>query len=149
MISMNAWIGWTLAAAAFAAGYLGHGWRGLVLALSVIVFWLLLQFSRSLRVLRRAAQAPVGHVASAVMLQSRLGVGMRLADVIKIAGSLGMKLRDDPETWVWRDAGDAAVEIAFEGGRCTAWQLLRPHDRTERDSGGPTSAVIGRAAGTE
>lgn len=149
MNAMNAWIGWGLAAAALVAGYLGYGWRGIVLALSVIVFWLLLEFSRSVRVLRRAALAPVGHIDSAVMLHSRLDKGLRLADVIKLAGSLGQQVRDDPETFAWRDASDAAVEIAFEGGRCTAWQLLRPHDRTERDSGGPTSAVIGRAAGTE
>ena len=123
---VNAWASWGLAAAALVAGYAAYGWRGLVLALSVIVFWLLLQFSRSLRLLRQAAQAPVGHVASAVMLQSRLSMGMRLADVIKMAGSLGQKLRESPETWAWRDAGGVAVEVELDGnGRCARWTLRR------------------------
>ncbi len=123
----SAWAGSGLAAAALVAGYAAYGWRGLVLALSVIVFWLLLQFSRSLRLLRQAAQAPVGHVESAVMLQSRLSVGMRLADAIKIAGSLGQKLRDEPETWVWRDAGGVALQVEFDNrGRCGRWTLVRP-----------------------
>ena len=69
---MNPTIGWGLAALAIAAGYVGWGWRGVVLGVTVIVFWLLLQFSRSLRVLRNAADAPVGHVASAVMLHGKL-----------------------------------------------------------------------------
>ena len=63
--------------AALAAGYVGYGWPGVVLALTVVVFWLLLQFSRALRTLRNAASGPVGQVASAVMLHSRLKAGMR------------------------------------------------------------------------
>jgi len=122
----NAWIGGALAAAALVAGYLGYGWRGLALALSVIVFWLLLQFSRSVRALRLAAQAPIGHVASAVMLQSRLSPGLRMADIIKLTGSLGEKLRDEPETFAWRDAGGVAVEVEFSAGRCARWFLVRP-----------------------
>ncbi len=48
-------VGWLPALAALAAGYLGWGGRGVVPALTVAAFWLLLQFSRSLRVLRTAA----------------------------------------------------------------------------------------------
>ena len=100
-----------------------------MLALSVIVFWLLLQFSRDVRALRLAARSPLGQVASAVMLQSRLSVGMRLPDVIKLTGSLGQKLRDEPETWVWRDAGGVAEEVELDAsGRCTRWTLVRPPD---------------------
>ncbi|HET9978235.1 MAG TPA: hypothetical protein VFQ20_12405 [Burkholderiaceae bacterium] len=121
-------MGWTLVAGALLAGWFGYGWKGLVLALSVIVFWLLLQFSRSLRVLRLAAGAPVGHVASAVMLNARLAKGLRLADVIKLTGSLGRKLRDEPdEAFVWTDAGGVSVEVEFRGGRCTQWTLARPN----------------------
>jgi hypothetical protein len=124
---MNATMGWALAGLALVAGYVGYGWQGLVLALSVIVFWLLLQFSRSLRVLRLAANAPVGHVKSAVMLHAKLAQGLRLADVIKLAGSLGRKLRDEPdEAYAWADAGGVEVEVEFKAGRCTAWTLRRP-----------------------
>ena len=77
-----------LALAALVVGYWQYGWPGLVLALTVIVFWLLLQFSRAMRAMRLAGAAPVGRVASAVMLQSRLREGMRLLELIQITRSL-------------------------------------------------------------
>jgi hypothetical protein len=54
--------------------------------------------------------------------------GLRLADVIKLTGSLGRKVGDAPETFDWADAGGAAVEVEFDGGRCRQWRLLRPGD---------------------
>ncbi len=123
---MNTWMGWSLAATALVAGYASYGWRGVVLALSVVVFWLLLQFSRALRVMRLAAAAPVGMVPSAVMLHAQLGAGLRLMDIIKLTRSLGRKVRDEPETFAWRDESGAEVEIEFADGRCARWQLKRP-----------------------
>jgi len=125
---MNAWIGWALAVMAVAAGYVGYGWPGVALAVSVVVFWLLLQFSRALRVMRLAAEAPVGHVPSAVMLQAKLNAGMPLMDVVKLTRSLGRKVRDEPETFAWRDESGAEVEIEFAGGRCRQWRLIRAED---------------------
>ncbi len=118
-------VGWALAAAALVSGWLGYGWRGFVLALSVIAFWLLLQASRTLRVLRNAARSPLGHVDSAVMLNAKLGVGLRLADVIALTRSLGRKVSAEPEVFAWRDGGGDEVEATFESGRCTHWQLRR------------------------
>ena len=118
-------IGWALAVAAVAVGYAGYGWRGVLLAVTVIVFWLLLQFSRALRVMRLAAQAPVGQVPSAVMLHAKLQPGMPLMAVIKLTRSLGRKVRDEPETFAWRDESGAEVEIEFDGGRCKVWRLTR------------------------
>ena len=118
-------IGWALAVAAVAVGYVGYGWRGVLLAVTVIVFWLLLQFSRALRVMRLAAQAPVGQVPSAVMLHAKLQPGMPLMDVVKLTRSLGRKVRDEPETFAWRDESGAEVEIEFDGGRCMVWRLTR------------------------
>jgi uncharacterized protein (DUF58 family) len=123
---MSAALGWALAALATATGYWAYGWPGVALAASVVVFWLLLQFSRALRVMRLAAQAPVGQVPSAVMLHAKLQVGMQLTDVIKITRSLGRKLRDDPQTFCWRDESGAEVSIEFVAGRCQRWQLTRP-----------------------
>jgi hypothetical protein len=123
---MSAALGWALAVLATATGYWAYGWRGVVLAVSVVVFWLLLQFSRALRVMRLAAQAPVGQVPSAVMLHAKLQVGMQLTDVIKITCSLGRKLRDDPETFSWRDESGAEVEIELAYGQCRVWRLTRP-----------------------
>ena len=118
-------LGWALAAVALAVGYLGYGWQGAVLALSVVVFWLLLQFSRSLRVLRMAAQRPKGSIDSAVMLQSRLQPGMLMMQVLPLTRSLGEKVADEPETWLWRDAGGDAVRVELRAGRVSAVLLER------------------------
>ncbi len=118
-------MGWALAVLAVAAGYQGWGWRGVALAASVITFWLLLQFSRSLRVLRDAAGAPVGSVASAVMLHAKLQRGMNLAQVLKLTRSLGRRVRDEPETWAWADAGGDEVQVVLQGGRVSGWDLKR------------------------
>lgn len=119
-------LGWALAVLAVAAGYVGWGWPGVALAVTVVVFWLLLQWSRVMRVLRQAGSAPVGHVASAVMLQARLAVGMRLLDVLPLTRSLGQRIGDTPEVWRWADASGAAVELEFSpGGRLARWELKR------------------------
>jgi hypothetical protein len=108
------------------AGYVGYGWRGLVLALTVIVFWLLLQFSRSLRVLRNAAGRPVGSVDNAVMLQAKLHAGMRLPEVLRLTRSLGQAVAPEPdETFAWADAAGDRVELVFNGGRLARWNLQR------------------------
>lgn len=125
---MSAAIGWALAALAIAVGYAQWGWRGVVLAVTVIVFWFLLQFSRALRVLRNASQAPVGHVASAVMLQSKLHQGQRLPQILALTRSLGRKLADEPETFEWRDAGGDAVRVELQGGKLARWTLQRAGD---------------------
>jgi uncharacterized protein (DUF58 family) len=127
MNAMNATLGWLLALAALIVGYMSYGGQGLVLALTVIAFWLLLQFSRTLRVMRMAAQAPVGHVANAVMFNAQLSVGLRLPQVIAITKSLGRKLADaSVETWAWGDPGGDEVHVQFDAsGRCRGWQLHR------------------------
>jgi hypothetical protein len=125
---MNATVGWLLAAAALGAGWRAWGWPGVALAVSAIVFWLLLQFSRAARVMERAAHAPVGHVDSAVMLLAKLHVGLPLQRVIALTRSLGRRIADTPETWAWSDAAGAEVRIEFERGRCARWALSRPAD---------------------
>jgi hypothetical protein len=123
-----AWLGWVLAVASLAAGSAAYGWRGVLLAVSVVVFWLLLQFSRSLRALRQASRRPVGEVGNAVMLQAQLQKGMRLPEVLRLTHSLGRKLADDPESFAWTDGGGDAVHVELRDGRVTHWQLHRSVD---------------------
>ena len=140
---MNPWVGWALAVLAVAAGYAGWGLRGVALAITVIVFWLLLQFGRLLRALRLAGRAPVGHVASAVMLHSRLRPGMRLMDIIALARSLGQRLDADGvpgsgsdgladagpvEHFGWEDGSGARVRATLVNGRLSTWSLERLRD---------------------
>lgn len=126
MAAMNVLVGWALAVLALAVGYVQWGWPGVALGVSVIVFWMLLQFSRTLRVMRLAGQAPVGHVESAVMLHSKLKPGMRLIDILPLTRSLGVKVDEAPESFEWRDASGATVRVELVAGRCRAWSLERP-----------------------
>ena len=125
---MNPIVGWLLAAAALAAGWQAWRWPGVALAATVIVFWLLLQFSRSLRVLRQAGGAPVGHVASAVMLNAKLGTGWTLLKLLALTKSLGRRVSETPEVWAWVDEGDAQVAVTLVNGRIVSWVLTRPAD---------------------
>ena len=131
---MNQTVGWGLAVLAVAAGWVGYGWPGLALAVTVLVFWLLLQFSRALRVMRRAGRSPVGRVESAVMLQARLQPGMTLLQVMPLTGSLGRKLADEPPTWAWRDDGGSQVVCVFDGSKLQRWELLRDGDGAGRQT---------------
>lgn len=120
-------IGWVLAVVAVAVGYVQWGWPGVALAGTVIAFWLLLQFSRALRSMRQAASAPVGGVASAVMMHAKLHAGMRLPQLLALSGSLGRKLADTPETFEWADASGARLQVEMDAaGRLAQWRLERP-----------------------
>ncbi len=123
---MNAKLGWALAALAVVLGYLQYGWPGAVMAISAAVFWLLMQFTRAMRAMRVAGSAPVGSVASAVMLNAKLRTGQRLMDVITLARSLGEKLSDEPETYRWTDNSGVSVAIEFNKGLSVRWTLARP-----------------------
>ena len=123
---MNAKLGWALAVLAVVLGYLQYGWPGAVMAISAAVFWLLMQFTRAMRAMRVAGSAPVGSVASAVMLNAKLRTGQRLMDVITLARSLGEKLSDEPETYRWTDNSGVSVAIEFNKGLSVRWTLARP-----------------------
>ena len=115
-------IGWALALAALVVGWLSYGWQGLVLAVTVIVFWLLLQFNRAVRVLRIAS-------ANAVMLHAQLKPGMRLPEVLVLTRALGRKVAEDTdaasESWAWTDAGGDSVQLVLRHGRLVSWELQR------------------------
>jgi hypothetical protein len=128
---MTPFVAWGLAVAAIAAGYVGWGWPGVVLGVTVLVFWLLLQFSRSLRVMKNAAGKPVGTVDSAVMLHSKLKAGMTLLQVLQITRSLGTRLDESPERWGWADAGGARVMLEFDAGKLRHWALERSAPRDQ------------------
>ena len=123
---MSAWLGWALAAAALFIGWRGYGWQGLAFAFTLIVFWLLLQFNRGVRVMRDASESPVGWVQSAVMLNAKLHRGMSLMQIVKLTRSLGRRVSEQPEVWQWRDDGGSSVAITVVDGRCTEWALRRP-----------------------
>jgi len=125
-------LGWALAALLVAAAWRAYGWQGVLFALTVIVFWLLLQFSRGVRAMRQASAAPVGRIGSAVMVNAKLKPGMTMVQVLQATGSLGRKQADTPaapdapDTWAWTDQGESTLTLVFERGRLRSWTLARP-----------------------
>lgn len=138
---MNATLGVLLALAALVGGGVLLGWKGVILALTVIVFWLLLQFSRLMRVMQAANGAPVGRIDSAVMLQSRLRQGMKLMEVLPLTRSLGAKVEGRDETWAWTDAGGLRLELQFARGVLQQWTLQRHAETGAEAEGHGTGAA--------
>lgn len=120
---MNPWLSAGLALLALVLGGVLLGWQGVVFAMVGIVVWLGLQMSRLMRVMKLAGAAPPGSVADAAALAAQLREGMKLVELISLAGSLGVK--QAPQTFVWRDAAGAAVEVKLLKGRLAEWRLVR------------------------
>lgn len=104
-------------------------WAGIALAAGGVVMWVLLHFTRMVTILKKAANRPIGHVASAVMLNAKLKKGATLMHVIAMTRSLGaLQTEKDaqPEVYRWTDAGQSRVDCTFVGGKLTEWSLERP-----------------------
>ncbi len=109
-------------------------WAGIALAAGGVVMWILLHFTRMVTILKKAANRPIGHVASAVMLNAKLQKGASLMDVIAMTRSLGQLLTEkdtQPEIFRWTDAGQPQVTGTFVGGKLTEWTLERPAHLTD------------------
>ena len=105
------------------------GWPGIALATGGVVMWVLLHFTRLMTILKKAANRPVGHVGSAVMLNAKLRPGVTLMHVIAMTRALGQQQSPQgvqPEIYRWTDAGDSSVTCTFVDGKLSAWQLQRP-----------------------
>lgn len=112
-----------------AGSYRAYGWAGVAIAAGALVMWLLLHFTRMVQVLQRAAQRPVGHVDSAVMLNARLQPHMRLLHVVAMTRALGQLQSPkgvQPEVYHWCDATQSHVHCEFVGGKLKQWRLVRP-----------------------
>lgn len=110
-------------------GFKAYGWPGLALVAGGLVMWQLLHFTRMLQVLKRAANRPIGHVGSAVMLHSKLAAGQPLLHVVALTGALGQleSPKDtQPERYRWTDGAQSSVLCVFLGGKLQSWELSRP-----------------------
>ena len=125
------------AVAGLAYGYHALEWMGFFLVLGGLVMWALLHFTRLVKVLERAANRPIGHVDSAVMLNAKLKTGVNLMHVIALTRSLGELTSpkdEQPEIYRWRDNSASLVTCVFQDGRLQSWALERP-------AGGPDSTA--------
>ncbi|HYP70284.1 MAG TPA: glycerate kinase [Variovorax sp.] len=117
-----------------AGAYRAYGWPGVALVTGAIVLYLLLHFNRTMQVLRRAADRPIGSVASAVMLNSKLRKGVNLLHVMALTRSLGEQRSPkdtQPELFRWTDAGGSYVDAEFHSGKLHSWALTRPQEQEE------------------
>ena len=106
-----------------------YKWPGVAVATGAVVMWILLHFTRMVTVMSRAANRPVGHVGSAVMLNAKLKKGVSLMHVIAMTRSLGSLQSpqdEQPEVFTWTDAGQSSVTCTFVGGKLAEWSLYRP-----------------------
>lgn len=120
-----------------ALGWRLHGWGGVALVVGAIVMWVLMQYTRIIKVLQRAAQRPVGYCDNAVMLHSRLKKGVNLLRVVALAGSLGEQLspkETQPEVFRWTDGAASSVTCEFAAGKLVKWELHRPEAAPEQGS---------------
>ena len=112
-----------------AAGYYKYSWAGVTVVAGALVMGLLLHFTRMMQVLKRAANRPIGSVASAVMLNAKLRPGVTLLHVVAMTRALGeLKTVKDqqPELYRWTDSTDSHVTCEFNDGKLVKWVLVRP-----------------------
>ena len=122
---MNPILGWLLAAILAVASWRVYSWPGLAMAASAIIFWLLLQLNRTMRVMKDAADSPLGQVPSAVMFHAGLHPGLTMLQIVTRTKSLGRKIEGADDDWLWRDDGGNSVCRHFERGRLKRWQIER------------------------
>lgn len=109
--------------------YRSYGWAGVALVGGAIVMFLLMHFNRTMQVLKRATDRPIGTVASAVMLNAKLKPKVTLLHVIAMTRALGEQRSpkdEQPELFRWTDAGGSWVDCTFVGGKLTEWTMVRP-----------------------
>ena len=112
-----------------ALDYRSYGWSGIAVVVTFLVFGILLHFTRLMTILKRAANRPIGHVDSAVMLNAKLKPGATLMHVVAMTRSLGLlkSPRDaQPEVFEWKDGSESVVTCTFVGGKLASHLLVRP-----------------------
>ena len=141
---MNTWIRKIVPPAAAVlliyGGWRSEGWAGVALAVAGVLMWLLLHFTRLMKVLERAADRPVGYCESAVMLNAKLRGKVPLLHVVAMTKALGEPLSEkdvQPEVFRWTDTGGSHVTCEFVDGKLVKWALWRPQAPAE---GAPPTA---------
>lgn len=125
-------------------GFRSYGWMGVAAVGGGVVMWALLHFTRLMNVLRKAADRPIGHVGSAVMLNARLQAGVSLMHVVAMTRSLGALQspeNEQPEFYRWTDGTRSHVTCEFHNGKLVKWALERPSAPEDAQDGTAGSAA--------
>ena len=133
----KAWIAAVTIALATGAAWRLWGGAAVATVTGALLIWLLLHYTRLMKVMQRAAQRPMGTVDSAVMLNAKLSKGMGLLHIIGLTRSLGQPAAEPTrasgsvvETFVWTDASNASVTVELRQGKAQRWELTRPESDT-------------------
>ena len=106
-----------------------YGLQGLLFALGAVVMWWMINVNRTMSVMRKAANRPIGYVSSAVMLNARMKPKSTLLNVVAMTQSMGQLLSpqgEQPEVYRWTDASESSVTGTFMDGKLQSWELTRP-----------------------
>jgi hypothetical protein len=123
-----------LGVAVVAIAWRAYGWPGVALAAGGIVMWMLLHFTRMMKVLQRASHRPVGWCDSAVMLNAKLRPGVNLLHVMALTRAIGEQVSPkdmQPEVLRWTDGSGSHVTCEFRNGKLAKWELFRPQPAGE------------------
>jgi hypothetical protein len=118
-----------------AVAYRGYGWPGVAIAVGGIVMWMLLHFTRMMKVLQGASHRPIGYCDSAVMLNAKLRPGVNLLHVMAMTRAIGEQLGpkdQQPEIYRWTDGTASHVTCEFHNGKLVKWELFRPQTAPEQ-----------------
>lgn len=124
-----------LGIAIVALAWRAWAWPGVALAVGGIVMWMLLHFTRMMKVLQRAANRPVGYCDSAVMLNAKLRPRVNLLHVLAMTRAIGEQLSpkdQQPEVFRWTDGSGSSVTCEFANGKLVKWELFRPQAAPEQ-----------------
>ena len=130
-------------------GWRSYGLAGVVGVAGGIMMFLLLHFTRTMTVLRRAGNRPMGYVDSAVMLNAKLKPRMTLLHVIAMTRAIGAAQTPEgvqPEVFRWTDNSDSYVDATFHEGKLREWKLTRPVQVEEAAAVVPSVAEAGGMA---
>lgn len=125
-------------------GFRSYGWMGVAAVGGGVLMWALLHFTRLMNVLRKAADRPIGHVGSAVMLNAKLQAGVSLMHVVAMTRSLGALQspeNEQPEVYRWTDGTQSHVTCVFQNGKLVKWALERPVEPAYAQGGDAGSAA--------
>ena len=125
-------------------GFRSYGWMGVAAVGGGVLMWALLHFTRLMNVMRKAADRPIGHVGSAVMLNARLQAGVSLMHVVAMTRSLGALQSPEnqqPEFYRWTDGTRSHVTCEFHSGKLGKWVRERPAAPEDAQDGTAGSAA--------
>ncbi|PXW96653.1 hypothetical protein C7444_106174 [Sphaerotilus hippei] len=111
-----------LAGSAIIIATWSYGWRGLVFALTLIVFWTVLQLRRATRLMQQMANRPKGRTDSIDRVLAGLKPGMSMDELLPLTASLGDRV-DERGDWRWQDNDGRVIVVTMRRDVVVRWAV--------------------------